>query len=224
MKNILSQYSIRRDILTKEKYIVDGELTTKAHLIKNLNGYEQIPIINVIDNKTLAELNPIQIAGVISGLANIEYNTKGDIPLKPFKLTNTDDTEFVAAAQAAFFEVKNYERKISRLTPDKELSVNSKAMEHVYKWAESNCKSEKSRRNWQKLYHGDLRFSIRDEGTLFKEINMTIDLLKQLIVVCEDGELYSDMEADKAYYRKMSNKFKEAIYLIQQSPVTADSI
>ena len=224
LKEILSKYSIRRDILMKENYIVNGELTTKAHLIKNLNGYEQIPIINLIDKKTLANLNPIQIAGIIGGLANIEYNTRGEFPQKPFELTKTDDDEFISAAQNAFFEVKNYERKISKLSPDKELKLNNNAMEHLYQWAELNCKSDKSKRNWYKLYSGDLRYSIRDEGTLFKEINMTIDLLKQLISVCEDGQIYSDSEEDKSYYSKMANRFKEAIYLIQQAPVTADSL
>ena len=38
-------------------------------LIKILNGYEQIPIINLIANKSLAKLNPKQLAGIIAGLA-----------------------------------------------------------------------------------------------------------------------------------------------------------
>lgn len=223
LQDILSRYSIRRDILKKENYLVDGELTTKAHIIKNLNGYEQIPIINLLDKKILADLNPIQIAGIVGGLANIEYNT-GDIPKKPFELSHTNDKDFVSAAQKVLFELMDYERKIVKLAQDKELRMSADTMEHLYKWAELNCKSDKSKQNWNKLYYGNLKKSIRDEGTLFKEINMTVDLLKQLITACEDGELYSDSEQDKAYYKKMANRFQQAIYLIQQAPVTADSL
>ena len=224
LKEILGKYNVRRDILLKENYVKDGKLTVKARLLGNLNGYEQIPIINILSDKSLEKLNPIQIAAVIGGLANIEYDTIGEFPQKPFILRNTNDTNFVSAAQDAFFVVKDYERKSVKLHPDKEMRVSTKAMEHIYNWAELNCKSDKSKRNWRNLYSGDLRASIRDEGTLFKEINMTIDLLKQLIEACSDGEKYSETDTDIKYYQKMAEKFRQAIYLIQQEPVTENSI
>ena len=45
---------------------------------------------------------------------------------------------------------------------------------------------------------------------------MTIDLLKQLIMIAEVGEKYS--EHDKEYYHDMSQKFRDALNLIQREP------
>ena len=69
----MNNFSIKKNILFDNKFVDKYGITTKGELIKVLNGYEQIPIINVIDSKIFAKLNPIQIAGLVGGMANIEY-------------------------------------------------------------------------------------------------------------------------------------------------------
>ena len=73
-----------------------------------------------------------------------------------------------------------------------------------------------NKKNWKEIFEGELKFSIKDEGSLFKEITMTIDLLKQLIMIAEVGEKYS--EHDKEYYHDISQKFRDALNLIQREP------
>ena len=53
---------------------------------------------------------------------------------------------------------------------------------------------------------------------------MTVDLLKQLIDVTAEGELYSESESDKEYYRVLRSKIIESINLIQREPINPDSI
>ena len=96
------------------------------------------------------------------------------------------------------------------------MSSNVKAMDHLYTWADLNNRNDNSRQNWKNLYEGDLKGTIRDEGTLFKEITMTIDLLKQLIIICEIGANASEKDHD--YYINLADKLQAALELIQREP------
>ncbi len=78
--------SQKKELLVSEEFLdEDYRLTTKGALLKLINGYEQLPIINLITNKTLEGLSARQIAGIIGGLANIEYSTKGEYPQNRLK-------------------------------------------------------------------------------------------------------------------------------------------
>ena len=74
------------------------------------------------------------------------------------------------------------------------------------------------------MYYGRLRNSIRDEGSLFKEITSTIDLMKQLADVAKIGEEYSKSENDKEYYRTLAEKLNAGIDLLQREPVEEDNV
>lgn len=220
LDELMNRYHIRREILQNARYIDEqGNLTIKGELIKTLNGYEQIPIINLIHNKVLEKLNPAQIAGVIGGLANIEYDTRGEFPQKPFELKSIIDGDFNDAAFRAFMEVKDYDRKTSELYPGREINISTKVMEHLYTWAELNTKEQDSRKNWKEIFSGDMKYSVRDEGSLFKEINMTVDLLKQLCDAAIEGEKYATTEEDRDYYYAIGQKFKDTIELLQKEPI-----
>ena len=217
LKELVATYNVKKEILNNEGYLKNnGELSTKGKLIKYLNGYEQIPIINIIADRTLENLNAKQIAGIIGGLANIEYNTKGEFPQKPTEVRRQDDRAFVAATHKATKAVGKYAQATEALYPERELYLSTKVMDHLYSWADLNEKNEDSRQNWKDLYEGDLKGSIRDEGTLFKEITMTSDLLKQLIGVCEVGASVSEKHHD--YYMNLADKLQEALELIQREP------
>ena len=42
-----------------------------------------------IDNKTFKNFTPIELAGILGGLANIEYSARGDAAKRPFEYKNT---------------------------------------------------------------------------------------------------------------------------------------
>lgn len=215
--DLMGTLKIKRGILIDQNFIEpSGKLTLKGELLKHLNGYEQIPIINLVADKVLADRDPVQIAGLISGMANIEYELKGEFPEKPLEVKRQDDHYFAKTSEVIMKRIRNYNHIIEDLDLEVVMSANPKVMDHLYTWAELNSKCEDSRKNWKELFEGELRFSIRDEGTLFKEITMTIDLLKQLIMITQIGEKYS--EHDKEYYHDMTIKFKDALELIQREP------
>ncbi len=218
---LVNNFHIKKDILKNEDFISpNGNLTTKGHLLKYIHGYEQVPIISLIDNKTLAKLTPIQLVGVIGGLANIEYNTKGEFPQKPFSMKTRDDSELEKTVQKVSNKIREYGQATEELYPDRELNYKGTMVDHMYAWALLNSKNEDSRETWKELTEGDLKFSITDEGSLFKEITMTTDLIKQLIEICKEGAKISQTLNDEQYYLGMVQKLQEGLDLITREPIS----
>lgn len=215
-EDLLTQFRTKKEVLLSDGFLDENyKLTDKGRLLKLINGYEQIPIINIITSKMLDGLSAKQIAGIIGGLANIEYSTKGEFPQKPFEMKNMSDGTFTNIAQKVLEELKSYESKTSALHPDQQMDLSPRAMQHLYYWARENETNDNGRVNWKNLYSGELRFSIKDEGSMFKEITMTADLIKQLVEITDSG---AKLTGD-SYYTELGNKLKEALRLIQREPI-----
>ncbi|MBQ7126567.1 hypothetical protein IJO12_05730, partial [bacterium] len=225
LSKIVDNIKLKQEIL-KDNYFVDenGEVLHKGKLIGKLNGYEQIPIINLIDEKVFEHLNPVQIAGIVGGLANIEHRDIDNYIDKGYDYELIDDSEFIITADKVISEVKDFEKYRDKLTPDQVLDIDYNAMAHLYAWADLNNNCAKSRKNWSTLYSGSLKYTIKDEGTLFKEIVSTIDMLKQLCEVADEGEKISITERDIQYYKDLKIKLMEAINLIQREPTDVSKI
>ena len=62
-------------------------------------------------------------------------------------------------------------------------------------------------------------FPVRDEGTLFKEIAITIDLLKQITEICEEGINISKNDKDQKYYQDLKKTAMASILLLSKNPI-----
>jgi len=216
LSKLIDTYNVKKSILIKDNYIDNnGKLTVKGHLIKHINGYEQIPLINMLTNGSLVTLNPVQLAGIIGGIANIEYNTKGKFPEKPFEVKIKSDSNFENACEKIYQEIKSFEQKSSMIHPDRELKLNPKSIEHLYNWADSCSKCGDAKHNWEELFTNGAKFST-DEGSMFKEITKTTDLLKQLIDVSKIGFKISESYGEKAYYKYLAETLQQSLDLIQK--------
>lgn len=214
------------DFVNKEQTLKDynyidknHKLTTKGQLLTQLNGYEQIPVIESITSGELFGLDCIQLAGYAAGLANMESVPKSDLPQKKdeffIKDGIIDDLVFDLDSK-----VEKYNKKIY-FPQEKELVQNKNAITHVYEWADLNASNDNTTENWKELYSGDLKKTIRDEGTLFREIIMTTDLLKQMDEIAKIGAEISVKDGEKRYYSNLSDTIKESIKLINQPPASS---
>lgn len=221
LNELMQRYYIRKEILKENNYIDDkGKLTVKGEMIKLLNGYEQIPLINLVNDRIFENLTPVELAGIAGGLANIEYNTRGELPSKPFELDIECGKNFQNAAYASYAEVKDYDEKSAELYPQRELNINPRITEHLYYWAKLNSEDNESKKNWKEIFTGEIKSSLKDEGTLFKEINMTADLIKQLTEAAHEGLVFAETKDDSRYYSELESCLKQALELIQREPVT----
>lgn len=224
-KKMITNFENKEAVLKKYDYLDSANnLTEKGILLTKLNGYEQIPIIDSIVETEFSGMNAVQLAGVVAGLANLENTPLSDNEFSK-KTDDFYDDDVVNEYESNMAEkISDYNKNIYTRYENRELKNNGNAVKHVYAWAEMNSKKEDSTQNWKELYSGDMRKSIRDEGTLFREIMQTNDLLKQLKEISIVGESYADKPKDRRYYQNLQDTIDEALELINRAPAQNDEI
>lgn len=221
---LADEFRLKENILKDNGYITSGnKVTEKGELLAKINGYEQIPVIEAIYNQDMKGMNPQQMAGYVAGLAMMstqEQKGMGD-SMVPFEDELLDDKARDLSQRVFEYNTDIYPQL------GQELYLNTDAMKHVYKWADLNdesdeCGKQDSTQNWGKMFKGDTGFKFKDEGSLFKEIIMTTDLLKQINQIAEFGKNESVNVHDKRYYANLQRTAMDAIDLIDRKPAKQD--
>ena len=227
-ERLLKIFNTRKSVLKKMNFIKnDNTLTQKGKMLTRLNGYEQIPIIEAIYNKDLKNFNAIEIASIAAAFANIEpkateqEESKKERQEAVFKNKNQKLEKYINDFEKTLADYNSSMKKLDKKF--KKAAMNKDAITHVNEWAEANSIYKDSRENWNRLYFGSSRDTIRDEGSMFKEITMTADLLRQMCDIAKTGEETSVSKDDILYYKKLQNTMKEAERLITKEPVTDPS-
>ena len=217
-----SFFASRRRIMKKMDFIKSNhQLTPKGELLAKLNGYEQIPIIDAIYNRKLEGLNPVELVGAVATMANIE--PKFENPHKKddadcvYYHSNSNLQRFVNSFDA---DLKKFNVAVKQFDPEyRETQLEQKVATHLYEWAKLNAENDDSVENWKQLYHGDVGKTIKNEGSVFKEITTTADLLKQMKLIAQTGMKNSTDLSEYNYYEHLSYDIDEAISLICRNPV-----
>lgn len=220
-KALVEDFKVKEKILKDNAFITSSnKVTEKGELLAKLNGYEQIPVIDAIYNQDMKGMNPQQLAGYVAGLAMLsteEQKGKGD-SFVPY-----DDEYLAQKATNLLDRVDEYNEDVyPKLGQGQELHLNTDAMKHVFKWADLNSENEDSTENWHDMFKGDTGFKFKDEGSLFKEITMTTDLLKQINEIAEYAKEQTVNAPDKRYYSKLQETTTDAIDLINRKPAKQD--
>lgn len=218
-KALENDFYTKEAILKENAFITsDNKVTEKGELLTKLNGYEQIPVIDAIYNKDLKGLNPQQLAGYVAGLAMLsteEQKGAGD-SLVPFEDEVLDEKAKDLSDNVYEYNTSVYPKM------GQELYLNTDAMKHVYTWANLNSESEESTKNWHDMFKGGFGFKFKDEGSLFKEITMTTDLLKQMSEIAEYAKNQTVNIPERRYYANLQESTMSAIDLINRKPAKQD--
>ena len=220
-KALVEDFKVKEKILKDNAFITSSnKVTEKGELLAKLNGYEQIPVIDAIYNQDMKGMDAQQLAGYVAGLAMLsteEQKGKGDT-FVPF-----EDELLEKKASNLSERVDEYNEDVyPKLGQGQELHLNTDAMKHVFKWADLNSENEDSTENWHDMFKGDTGFKFKDEGSLFKEITMTTDLLKQINEIAEYAKEQTVNAPDKRYYSKLQETTTDAIDLINRKPAKQD--
>lgn len=220
-KALVEDFKVKEKILKDNAFITSSnKVTEKGELLAKLNGYEQIPVIDAIYNQDMKGMDAQQLAGYAAGLAMLsteEQKGKGDT-FVPF-----EDELLEKKASNLSERVDEYNEDVyPKLGQGQELHLNTDAMKHVFKWADLNSENEDSTENWHDMFKGDTGFKFKDEGSLFKEITMTTDLLKQINEIAEYAKEQTVNAPDKRYYSKLQETTTDAIDLINRKPAKQD--
>ena len=225
-KEFLKNFGTKRKVLRKFDYLDSAHnLSTKGKLLAKLNGYEQIPVIEAVVTQKFGGMSPVELAAAVGTMANIQIkykpkNSVGDIKEKPQFSHPNDVIDYFVTKQENF--LKKYNADIAKIDEDfREVEIDTRATNHIYDWAALNNENPDSTGNWAKLIENSKANPIRDEGTLFKEITMTADLLKQIMEISEEGLYLAENKLEARYYSELKETAKEAVKLIAREPVTA---
>jgi len=221
-ENLKNMFERKIQILKELGYLtLNNELTTKGKLIANLNGYEQIPIMEMVDSRIFKGMSPIELAASVGALANIEEKKEKPIRnleevFKQFSHENKTLTDFMRELDSTVGSYNHISQEKDRKFRSKE--TNGDLTKNIYDWAYLNSKDEDSILNWGKIYYNSDKRLYKDEGTLFKGIMMTIDLLKQLQTVSKEGAKIAFSEEERTYYKELYQNITDAIDLINREP------
>ncbi|MBR6098697.1 DEAD/DEAH box helicase [bacterium] len=204
-----------------------NRLTNKGILISDLNGYEQIPIIEMLTEiKAFDGMSPSEIAGAVGALANIELKKDGqfgsktfDVKPKGYDWANSNIEQFTSKLNSCLSVYNSYMTRSDKTFH--QIQINDELTNNIYLWAEMNSiENSDSTQNWSKLYYNADKRKYKDEGSMFKGIMMTIDLLKQIKTTAEHGAAISNTNADYEYYTGIVAKIDKAIDLINREPAS----
>lgn len=225
-KEFLKNFGTKRKVLRKFDYLDSAHnLSTKGKLLAKLNGYEQIPVIEAVVTQKFGGMSPVELAAAVGTMANIQIkykpkNSVGDIKEKPQFSHPNDVIDYFVTKQENV--LKKYNDDMAKIDEDfREVEIDTRATNHIYDWAALNNENQDSTGNWAKLIENSKANPIRDEGTLFKEITMTADLLKQIMEISEEGLYLAENKLEARYYSELKETAKEAVKLIAREPVTA---
>ena len=225
-KEFLKNFGTKRKVLRKFDYLDSAHnLSTKGKLLAKLNGYEQIPVIEAVVTQKFGGMSPVELAAAVGTMANIQIKYKpknplGEIREKPQFSHPNDVIDYFVTMQENV--LKKYNADMAKIDEDfREVEIDTRATNHIYDWAALNNENQDSTGNWAKLIENSKANPIRDEGTLFKEITMTADLLKQIMEISEEGLYLAENKLEARYYSELKETAKEAVKLIAREPVTA---
>lgn len=219
-KEFLNNFGIKRKVLRTFDFMDSAHnLKPKGILLTKLNGYEQIPIINAIYSKQLGGMTPVELASAVGGLANLKtIRETDDKYVMPDIYYDNDILDYFVSKESKY--IKNFNREMTKLNSNyKPIEFDHYAINHIYDWAYLNSEKSDSEENWARIMENSDAFPIKDEGSLFKEIVITIDLLKQIVEISEEGINISNNDKDLVYYTDLKNTAQEAIKLLSKSPI-----
>lgn len=221
-KKLLEVFQNKREVLKKFEFITpENILTSKGELLSKINGYQQIPIIDMIFEKKLSNMNPAELAASVAAMMSADEEVAADKKLYPDE-AEAEKVEINNSRLTQFNEdfngyLKNYNEKMSKNLGFQEIAQDEKVAKHLLTWTDLNMKSGDAIQNWQDFYKTYQSAKI-DEGGLFKEITRTSDLLKQISEIAQAGIKIAQSEADMLYYSGLESVAKEAYEYCLKSP------
>lgn len=234
---LMEQFYRKREILQELGYIgEDKKLTAKGQLLTKLNGYQQIPIIDLIHGKKLAGVSPVELAGCVAAIAHTNEEIEERKSFKQAKMSSKHGEGKHKVKNQPVFEfdhhnnylkwfvqenensLRNYNKIMSKGPEFHAVAQDADVAKHLFMWAKLNDNNPNSIQSWKSLC-GSYVGNRVDEGSMFKEITLTADLLKQMLGITEIGLRKAANDADSSYFSELKNTIEQTIKLICREPI-----
>lgn len=151
-----------------------------------------------------------------------EYKDKHDLSLDSY-YNSRKANECIGEIRAKSIDINADEKEVENKHKDVSISgsilrPNKEMANIVYKWAYLNKVQSDSMASWRQVIKGNEEDGL-DEGSIYRAVLQTNDLLCQFAEIAEKGFENSESDEDKEYYLELSEKISEASKLLIKQPV-----
>lgn len=158
-----------------------------------------------------------KLISAIKGVMSIEnYELNHDLNFESMQ-NSSKISEVINSSLDKVIDIFNTEAKNGIENTPIKLGKNTAVM--LYKWAMLNKMNTDSMTNWKQLLRSS-ECCDTDEGTIYRKIMQTADLLSQISEIANAGKEYAKTEEEIKYYNDLSNTACSARKLLIKEPVT----
>lgn len=241
---LLDAFKQKRGILSKFDFIDhENNLLPKGSLLAELNGYAQIPVVEMLFDRKIPVGDIKEFAAGIASLSTVseavadklerqkdyekrhrkkggyvEHDAETPAPEKILASYEKESPALTSFVEELETYLNGYNSTMKGIDPKHENVAQDKGVvERLFTWAKLNTESADSITNWKRLFQ--LHAKDADEGGMFAEIYRTVNLLKQIGTMSEKATTLAELAQHKGYYEAVSTLARDAVKLIQQESI-----
>ncbi len=233
-----------RDVLLEKGFLTETQYgfkpTQKGQMLAKAHGYNELTLIDSIYSKNLKKLNAPELAAFAASMGAEKESENKEIEdmmfLNYLKRTTSDENRQSALIDVldAALEYDDETESLEQLMRTKVRTTEATGVFEAaltYAWAKSNLEDdEKSIQNFKTLQReiigkknakNGISPSVErgfEDGAVYAKIAKSVDVLKQIINICEFAIESGDFE-DTSYYKDLIDTSYDAIDLIARPPI-----
>lgn len=211
----------------------------KGKMLSKVHGYNELTLVEMIKNKKLENLDAVELASFASSMVatNISFEDKEidlirDLIITQCEERSKDDIlEAICDSDDYDEETELTQTKNGIFKPTQKTDLFSSYI--GYRWAQASENEEDSIEAFKNIladpnkekgekdfknfnYHP---FKDINEGSLYNTLTQSIDVLKQIINICEFAIETPELECDKEYYANLMKTAEKSVELVKIPPI-----
>lgn len=241
LSDLKKEYVKLRKLLLSLGYLEETEQgfksTIKGQMLARVHGYNELTLVEMIKNKELDNLQPDELVSFASSMIN------SNLKMSEFKmelvsglmeeLCENNNSETV---KTLFSKATMYDDKLAKVEEDNEVDALTNETDGLsayigYKWANSVQMGDDSIEVFNNLLTSNTSTDKRGnpktydcfknifDGSLYSILSQSVDVLKQVINICEFACEQESLQEDLVYYSNLKQNASKAIELLKYKPL-----
>ena len=237
-ENLKSREKILERLGFLEKISDDGyKTTTKGAMLTKAHGYNEIVLVDMIHNKKLEALSPVELASFASQMVGEKAKfSEQDIT----KIADVFSAKCQEDGQENILDVisdsMDYDEELQTLEGSNLVEHESEQISLAsaylgYLWAQANEQGEdsieafkgivKNQKNKGKKEESASKNILQNlyEGDAYSILSQSVDVLKQIINISEFALETPELQEDTKYYENLIQTAQKSLELIKKPPI-----
>lgn len=212
---------------------IKGEMLSKVH------GYNELTLVEMIESKKLENLDAVELASFASSMiaSNIDFEDKEIDLIKELIITKCEERSKDDILET-LCNSDDYDRKTECTQAKNSIFKTAQKTDLfssyiAYNWAQANENKKNSieafkniltdpnKQNGKKDFENFDYYPFKSvtEGNLYNTLTQSVDVLKQIINICEFAIENPKLKQDKEYYTNLMETAQKSVELVKMPPI-----